>query len=80
MERGISQKALVTDSRARILRGVWNALTLVYDDKPSETALHLGAFDNPERYEPRSNYGVDQRLGWICSGVDLPGYRTEESW
>jgi hypothetical protein len=53
-------------------------LTLVYDDKPSETALHLGVFDNPEQYEPRYNYGVDQRLGWICTGVDLPGYRTKE--
>lgn len=55
-------------------------LTLVYDDKPSETALHLGVFDNPEQYEPRYNYGVDQRLGWICTGVDLPGYRTIERW
>lgn len=55
-------------------------LLLAYDDKPDEIALHLGSFDDPGRYEPRYNYGVDQRLGWVRCGVDLPEYRTEERW
>ena len=55
-------------------------LTLAYDKNPEEIAIHLGTFDEPQFYEPRYNYGVGQRLGWVCCGIDLADYRTTETW
>jgi hypothetical protein len=55
-------------------------LNLAYDASPDEIALHVGSFDDPARLEPAYNYGSNQRLGWICSGIDLPHHDTEERW
>jgi hypothetical protein len=55
-------------------------LSLSYDASPYEIALHVGTFDEPDRLEPRYNYGSRQRLGWVCCGVDRPHRDTEESW
>ena len=54
-------------------------LALVYDGAV-ETALHVGTFDDPQQLEPRYNYGSNQRLGWVCCGIDLPHHPTEERW
>jgi hypothetical protein len=55
-------------------------LTLAYDASPHEVAIHVGAFDDPARLEPRYNYGSAQRLGWVCCGIDLPHHDTKERW
>lgn len=55
-------------------------LTLRYDAAQNEVAPHVGTFDEPAELEPQYNYGSSQRLGWVCSGVDLPDHDTEERW
>jgi hypothetical protein len=55
-------------------------LTLIYDNNDAEVALHVGTLDEPQRFEPRYNYGSAQRLGWVCCGIDLPHHDTEERW
>lgn len=55
-------------------------LSLAYDASPGEIALHVGTFDDPARLQPAYNYGAEQRLGWVCCGIDLPHHDTEERW
>jgi hypothetical protein len=55
-------------------------MTLVYDGARHEIALHAGTLDRPNLFPPQYNYGSAQRLGWVCSGVDLPDYVSKERW
>jgi hypothetical protein len=55
-------------------------LTLAYDARTDEIALHAGAFDDPNTLIPQYNYGSGQRLGWVSCGVELPHHFTKERW
>jgi hypothetical protein len=55
-------------------------LTLVYDMRDREIALHAGTLDAPEHFEPRYNYGAGQRLSWVRCGIDSPDRNTQERW
>jgi hypothetical protein len=41
--------------------------TLTYEGArwPTELHLHVGAFDDPERYAPRGHAFADERLSWL---------------
>ncbi len=55
-------------------------ITLGYDARPNEIALHVGVFDDPSMLIPQYNYGSGQRLDWVTCGIALPHHFTEERW
>lgn len=53
--------------------------TLTYEDEklPGEVYVAVGAFDEPERFEPTAHSWVSRRLGWFEVRDELP--RHEQS-
>jgi hypothetical protein len=41
-------------------------------------AVAIGSFDEPERIEPRKQYGIEGRLSWFGNLARLPGDKTTE--
>jgi len=41
--------------------------TLTYEGErwPTEMHIHVGAFDDPERFEPQGEAFVEERLSWL---------------
>jgi hypothetical protein len=41
-------------------------------------SVTLGSLDDPARFAPRHQVGIEGRLPWLATLADLPGQRTEE--
>ncbi len=47
-------------------------------EAPDGLAIAIGAFDRPERIEPKIQFGAENRIGYLDNLNDWPCIRTEE--
>ena len=53
-------------------------LTFHYVHSP-RIAVSIGSLDEPEKVEPKTQYGIEGRLSWFAKLAGLPGDKTTEA-
>ena len=50
----------------------------IYDVDSPRIAIALGSLDEPEKVEPKKEYGIEAKLAWFGKLTSLPGDKTTE--
>jgi hypothetical protein len=58
-------------------RNCGTPLTFHYVDSP-RIAVSIGSLDEPEKVEPKNQFGIEARLSWFGKLTSLPGDKTTE--
>ena len=50
----------------------------IHDVDSPRIAVSIGSLDEPEKVEPKNQYGIEGRLSWFAKLAALPGDKTTE--
>ena len=51
----------------------------IHDVHSPRIAVSIGSLDEPEKVEPKKQYGIEGRLSWFAKLAGLPGDKTTEA-
>jgi len=51
----------------------------IHDVGSPHIAVSIGSLDEPEKIEPKTQYGIEARLSWFGKLASLPGDKTTEA-